>query len=202
LRWDRSPPNPWHVDWNIEDRYELLPAGRNVNLRYTDLTSKAEAGVAEGWVVAGSYNTNNQTWIPRALTRRQKQDNQEDLKSTFVALIDPYQQAPTVTTAARLAVRAPDGRILPESYVALSLVLSGGGRDLLVLSDPGSSKPVDVVVGSTVNLRTDAEAALVRFSSDGRLSYVAMARGSRLQCGELSVTKPENEDFHEQFLSP
>jgi oligo-alginate lyase len=204
LRWDHSPPPVWHVDWSIEDRHELLPPGQKVRLRYTDLTGNAEAAVAEGWVVAGGYDSNDEAWIPRVLTRRRKsevQEDKEELKSTFVALIDPYHREPTVTRAERLPVQDPDGHNLPESYVALSMVLPDGGRDILVLSDPEEEAPAEVVVGSPEQVRTDAEVALVRFAADGTLAYVAMAGGTRLQCGQAQITNSNREECYERFLS-
>jgi hypothetical protein len=53
---DPSPVLGWSVEWRIEDRYGLREAGADVRLRYTDLTSGAQALLGESWVVAGSFN--------------------------------------------------------------------------------------------------------------------------------------------------
>ena len=56
MRYSRGDPAPQpgcHVDWQIDGRYGLLPPGSDVHLAYTDLTTGAEALIAEGWVSLG-----------------------------------------------------------------------------------------------------------------------------------------------------
>src|SRR5262249_48159871 len=66
---DLAPKPGWSVDWKIEDRHNLLPRGVDIHLRYTDLTTGAQAGVAEGWVLV-SWVTNETAWIPWVMVRR------------------------------------------------------------------------------------------------------------------------------------
>ena len=60
----------------------------------------------------------------------------------------------------------------------------------------------DVVVDSKPEIRTDAEAAVVRFSPEGQVTYVAVSRGLRLTCGDVEVVVPENGDFVERAFTP
>ncbi|MFV2069992.1 MAG: heparinase II/III family protein, partial [Pirellulales bacterium] len=202
FRWDRTPTSSWHIDWKIDDRYGLLSRGKQVRLRYTDLTTNAEAGVAEGWVVAGGYDTGDEAWIPRVLTRRGKQDDADTLRSTFVALIDPYEGEPTVVSAERLVVRAASGRVMSDSYVALAIVLPDGGRDVLVFRDPEANGPTELVVTSEPEVRTDADVALVRFQPDGHVSYLAIAHGTHLNCGDVAITSDDSDGVYERCLQP
>src|SRR5262249_13743246 len=89
-RLDPAPAPGWSVDWKIEDRFGLLPAGAEVPLRYTDLTTGAQAGLCEGWISLGYSAEESEVWIPRAMVRRQSAE--APLASTFVAVIEPYEQ--------------------------------------------------------------------------------------------------------------
>ncbi len=141
FRWDLGPAAGWSAEWQIEDRYGLLPKGRQVRVRYTDLTDSVDVGLAEGWVVAGSFNGVNETWIPRLLVRRRKGDAGEaqPFRSTFVAIIDPYAEQPTVRAARRLPIKPAAGKGLAATHVALSITLADGTRDVVIFQDPDAS---------------------------------------------------------------
>ncbi|MCG3148672.1 MAG: hypothetical protein PCFJNLEI_02117 [Verrucomicrobiae bacterium] len=108
FRHDLQPKPGWTVDWAIEDRHKVLPAGKQVRLRYTDLTEGAEAHLMEGWVAVDSYNSDAEAWIPFVMTRRVAEE------SWFVAVIEPYEGAPNVTGIKRkgssLEIRLRNGR--------------------------------------------------------------------------------------------
>jgi hypothetical protein len=204
FRWDLGPAAGWSAEWQIEDRYGLLPKGRQVRVRYTDLTDSVDVGLAEGWVVAGSFNGVNETWIPRLLVRRRKGDAGEAqlLRSTFVAIIDPYADQPTVRAARRLPIKSAAGKGLAATHVALSITLADGTRDVVILQDP-DAKPLagSVVIEMDPEIRTDAEVAIVRVAPDGLVAYVAIAKGTYLRCGGNEITVPEGTEFIERFLS-
>ncbi len=123
----RVDPNPelgWSVDWVIEDRRGYLEPRTPVHLRYTDLTRDAEAHLCEGWICADNYESTEEAWIPRVMTRRRSQEG--ELESTFVAVIEPYRERPSIEHIERL----------PEPYVTVDLTLTDGRRDLIVLDDP------------------------------------------------------------------
>lgn len=136
---DRSP---LQVDWLIEDRYGYLPKGKQLRLRYFDLTESAQAFLCEGWV-APEINTTDGAWIPRLMVRR---EGKLPLISTFVAILVPFEEgndAP-IREVRRLKLRSPDGSFYGGENVALEIVHADGSKDLLVLMDeenPLNKKP-------------------------------------------------------------
>ncbi len=184
--------------------YGLLPKGRQVRVRYTDLADSVDVGLAEGWVVAGSFNGVNEAWIPRLLVRRRQGDAGEAplLRSTFVAIIDPYADQPTVRAATRLPIKSAAGKGLAATHVALSITLADGTRDVVILQDPDAKPPAGgVVIETDPEIRTDAEVAIVRVSPDGQVAYVAIAKGTYLRSAGKEITVPEGTEFIERFLS-
>jgi len=88
FRQDSNPKQGWSVTWTLEDRYNYLPKDTQRHLRYTDLTTAAQACICEGWIMSGHYSSNEEAWIPRLMIRRQSENN--DLQSTFVSVIEPF----------------------------------------------------------------------------------------------------------------
>jgi hypothetical protein len=121
---DRAPTPGWSVDWAVEDRRGYLEPGTPVHLRYTDLTRDAEAHLCEGWICAGNYESTDEAWIPRVMTRRRSEEG--ELESTFVAVIEPFG------TQSRIA----QIRRLPDSLVAVEVTLSDGRHDNIVMNEP------------------------------------------------------------------
>jgi len=132
FRCDPGPAPGWSVDWRIEDRYELLPSARDLHLRYTDLTTGAEAWLCEMWVCVGGYSSGQEAWVPRAMVRRR---GEEPLATTFVGLIEPYEGERVVSAVRRLPLATPDGAPCPDANVALEVTLADGRRDLIVAAD-------------------------------------------------------------------
>lgn len=193
---DESPAPGWSIDWDIEDRYKYIPDGSDVHLRYTDLTVGAQAYTAEAWIQAGNFNTNNEEWIPRIVTRRQSAEG--PLASTFVAVIEPYERKSNVKSIRRLAIQTADGEIYADNCAAVEVRLADNRRDLLLSMDvenPLGRKPAaGVAVQKDWDLHTDAELCLVRKNAYGRISRVVICRGSFLEIGDTSIKlngKPE-----------
>jgi hypothetical protein len=114
---DRSPAPVWGVDWKIEDRNGYLKPGREIHLRYTDLTRDAEALTAESWTVESMTST-IEHWIPTVISRRRAEEG--ELSTTFVGVLEPYEGQPRIQSAmrqdregdaeVRLEIRMADGR--------------------------------------------------------------------------------------------
>lgn len=119
---DRGAAPGWGVDWKIEDRFGYLAPGREIRLRYTDLTRGAEAMVAESWTVESTAATKAE-WIPTVIARR-RADGPGDLASDFVGVMEPYERKPRI---AKLT-RRDDGS---AREVRVEVRLSDGGRDVL-----------------------------------------------------------------------
>ena len=47
---DPAPAADWSVTWNVDDQLNLLPPGKQISMRYTDLSGNAEAWIGEAWV--------------------------------------------------------------------------------------------------------------------------------------------------------
>lgn len=190
---DAAAKPGWNVDWKIEDRFKYLKPDSDVHFKYTDLTSGAQASVAEAWISIGPYNSTEQAWIPRIMTRRQS--DKAPLASTFVAVMEPYEKQSGITGIKRLALETPDGQAYPDSFVAVEVALADGRRDIIISADaenPLGLKPArGVLVQKDWNLRTDAELCMVRLSKDSKVEYVSLSNGAFLQVGDFSY-KPGN----------
>jgi hypothetical protein len=170
FRRDPHPPSGWSVDWTIEDRYRLIDPGQQVHLRYTDLTTEAEALTCEGWVTAGLYDSSVEAWIPRVVTRRRAE--QGPLQSTFVAVIEPYEGTPAITSVRRLPLASEGGAPLPDTCVAVEVALADGGRDLFItldVEDPLGLRPAGAVAQPDWGVRVEGDTCWVRKSAGGEV---------------------------------
>ena len=127
-----AAPAGWTADFQIEDRHHYLPAGAEVHLRYTDLTSHADAYTAESWTVLNPTST-EEFWIPTLVTRRQSTD--APLASAFVAVLEPSGPQPRIRSIRRLKLETPQGAVYGDANVAVEITLADGRRDILILAD-------------------------------------------------------------------
>ena len=192
FRLDPDTKPGWHADWRVEDRYKLLPEGTHVNLRYTDFTTGARAGLIEAWLVPGSYGTAaaEEIWLPRVAVRVEGREG-EELQSTFVGIIEPYEIQPAVTAMQRLPLEG-----LSDTQVALLLQLAGGRKDLLILRDP--EIPVaGIGLNPGVEVYTDAELCWLRLSPDGAVEETAVSHATHVKAGDKELQSAAPVDFQE-----
>lgn len=206
FRHDPQPATGWSVDWTIEDHFQYLSPGRQVHLRYTDLTSSAEAILAEGWVNAGLYDESAETWIPRVLVRRRAPAG--PLASTFVSVIEPYEKQTKIAAIRRLTLETADGTPCPEGHVALELRLADGRRDVLMAADvedplgpPAAQPQRGVLVQKETGLRLEGELALVRFDPAGKPCRIVLCRGKSLDIGGTVIRTKRPADCIEVLFS-
>lgn len=190
---DPKPQPGWRVDWTLDDHYKILPAGSQVRMRYTDLTSDAQAGLVEGWIVAGGYDSSGEVWIPRVVVRRQAEAGRP-LESTFVSVIEPYAAQPIATSIRRLALQSVSGATLADSNVAVLVALADGRRDVIIARDPEDTAATGLLRQADYDIQTDADLTLIRLKSDNTVESVAIGRGSRASCGKLDVRVPAGAD--------
>ena len=76
FRTDPGAKPGWSADWKI--------INSDVHLRYFDLTEGVSASTCEGWIASAGFQSNDETWIPRLMIRRQAHE------SLFVAVLEPY----------------------------------------------------------------------------------------------------------------
>jgi hypothetical protein len=194
----------WSADWKIEDRYGCLPGKADVHLRYIDLTSGAEASVAEGWVAASrsAYSSKTQDWIPRIMVRRRS--DEAPLASTFIAVIEPYDNQPNVRRVRRCSLQGLDGLNWPDPHVAVEVQLADGRKDLLIAADvenPMGVTPVwqetAMMVQKDAGIKFQGELCWVRWNADGRLSRIAVCRGQSVSIGTVTIVLKKKTDFIE-----
>ena len=174
---DPGAPPGWQAHWQIEDRHQLLAAPEGLGMHYWDFTAGAAAGTAEAWIVPGLYEASEEVWIPRLFVRRTG-DGATPLESTFVAVVQPYRGQGSIEMIERLPVSGPGGGMLGDTHVALRITHTSGVRDLILIRDPEETAVTSMELDGT---HTDAELALIRVGSDGRIPVQALANGSRLR---------------------
>ncbi len=170
FRTDLAPSHGWNVDWKIEDRLHLLPAGTDIHLRLNDLTEDTEASLAEGWINANGYNSDDGEWIPCVMTRRRT--DKGTLASDFVSVIQPYKTRPFLTSVRRIA--SPKGSVIAE------IGLVDGRQDLWLATNP-NEKQTALSVGW--NLKFTGDLAFLRRNAEGNLQDIAVYRGQSLAVG-------------------
>lgn len=191
FRADPSPSPGWSVTWNVDDQYRHLPPGRQVKVRYTDLTPGASAATCEGWIVKGSYNSLEQSWIPRVMVRRRATN--EGLSSTFVSIIEPYEGATLIRSIERIAVGDANGKPCGDHVVGLRVTLADGATDVILASDP-ETPPATLDGPNPIAMRADShgvhlvgEFAHVRFTPGGSVASITLGNASALTVGGLRI---------------
>jgi hypothetical protein len=170
-----GPADPgWSVDWRIDDKRGYLPDSRQIHLRYTDLTTGAEAYTGESWISMAGFSENEEVWIPHVVTRRT--GAAEPLESAFVSVIEPYEGDTRIDKIRRVTLLTDSGQEFPESNVALEITLRDGRSDYFVAMDienplerePAYDQERAVVIGKT-RLVAKGEFAFARVSIDRKV---------------------------------
>jgi len=173
----------WSVNWKIEDHYKLLAPGSDVRLRYTDFTSGADAYTCQMWAVAGEFNSTEEVWMPRVMVRHRDPAPDNELATTFVSLIEPYdgKAGPLIKKAVRLSLQQKRGDA-PDSAVAMQIDLADGRSDLVVSNDVAEAvtEPLHGIV-------TDSRLCLIRRDGEGRVAMISVCDGKWLQIGSLKL---------------
>lgn len=203
-RKDSQPKLPWSVDWKIEDHLNYLPAGKQLNMRYTDLTPDTEVLTAEAWVAVGLYGGTAEAWIPRVVVRRRAPA--APLASTFVGVFEPYEQQPLITHLRRLDLVTDDGQPAADSDIALELQLSDGRRDVVVALDPqlplGPARRAELAVRQNEHqMRLVGQFGFARFDAAGTLQRLLLGNGTALRVGRMGVDTHEPTDWVEVDLT-
>jgi len=202
FRTDPAPEPGWSVDWQIEDRYEFLPADSDIHLRYTDLSTGIAASICEGWINAGKYDSTTEAWIPRVMVRRQTSEEQP--VSTFVGIIEPYERRSNIAHLRRLPLETRDGQAYPDSNVAVEVELVDGRCDLLIAADAEnplgvapSASDGRILVQDELGVRLRGELAMARLNTDGDIECIVLCHGKSLTAGDVRVELKDVTDFIE-----
>ena len=171
-------------------------------MRYTDLTEGAQAGLAEAWVVAGIFDSTEEVWVPRAMTRRQAAE--EGLASTFVSVIEPYAGRSKIAGIRCVELTDEKGAKLPEPSVAVEVKLEDGRRDLLVsLGEEGPGgvrvrrEEPPTAVQADWEAWLEAELAFIRVDAAGAVRRIGMCGGKSARIGQAEVRLKQVADYVE-----
>jgi hypothetical protein len=202
-RWQGGAATPgWSADWKVNNAYQLTGVPAEVHVRHTDLTADAEAYTGETWVsVSRSGWASGEAWVPHVVVHRRAASG--PLKSTFVSLVDVYEEAPHAASVRRLPLKLAEGRPAAEGHVALEIRLADGRRDLFVSQDPAAITPGHApatLAEPESGLAFAGQACLARFDAAGRLAGLCLAGADALSIGDLSVRVAGGAEYVELAL--
>ena len=196
FRRDGQPDAGWHADWKVEDRFGYLDEGRDIHLRYTDLTEDAEACTAEAWVALRGFGGNETAWIPRVMVRRQS--DAAPLASTFVGVIEAYEGAPGIAGIRRLSMEGEieHGRQLTD--VGVEIDLADGRRDVILTRDVENTvRDGGQMLRRDWSMRTDGELCIVRRGPDGLASTIVICNGKSFRAGDTALDFENRTEYAE-----
>ncbi|RJP24299.1 MAG: hypothetical protein C4527_19170 [Candidatus Omnitrophota bacterium] len=192
FRTDANPPFGWSVDWTVEDRYGYLPAKKEIHLRYTDLTYKAQVSLSECWVDSGLFGGSPE-WIPRLMIRRTQE--QPPLASCFAGIIEPHEGESSIRAIRRLPLTFQGQPTPCEMCGVIQLDLKDGRRQYFAFTD-SLRKPKGRVIQSAISLAFDAAVCLITIEPNGNRS-LALCNGSFLRFGNMELRLREDAAFME-----
>lgn len=196
MRAAKNPEDGWQIRWDFEDRYELIEKDRKIGMLLTDWTRRADVAVCEGWVVAGMFSSNKETWIPRVLTRSISDDGDKH-ETTFVSILEPFEEQPVLGKTRRLTVRNETGVDVSEKNVGLEILLPNGFRDIVLVKDTENSSANGVVSVEGSSIETSAPLGFARMSPNGEIVQATIVGKGHLRSGEVTLECGETELFAE-----
>jgi hypothetical protein len=134
------------------------------------------------------------------MTRRSTGNEGEILFSTFVSVIEPYEGVSKIANIRRLPLFDEDGTPYGDSYVALEISLTDGGRDLFIAADSDNATG-QILVQPEWNVRCDAEVCHVRINANGEMERLLFCRGRSVQVGERRTELETKEEYYEWNIS-
>ena len=203
---DNAPSAGWYVDWSIQDRLDLISKNSDIHLRFTDLTTGAQAFTCEAWTCW--YNNLDEVnpgevWIPRVMVRRQSEVG--PLASTFVGVIEPYEAQSNIANIRRLILESANGEAYPDSNVAIEVQLVDGRRDLLIMADVenplGLSPSVAndrIIVQKEWGVELEGDLCLVRRDRAGKVERVTACSMKYLRIGNFILKLEDKASLIEQ----
>jgi len=133
-----------------------------------------------------------------------RQTEKAPLASTFVAVIEPYEETSDIAQIRRLPLETASGAAYPDTNVALEVLLADGWRDFIVAADvenplgwsPSRAKDA-VLAQKDLKLRLDGELCMIRQDQGGKVRRIALCRGRSVAVGDLAITLKSEADFVE-----
>lgn len=167
VRRDSLPPSNFVLDWNAEEGYRGLSG--DVHLRMHVLNQYDDVALADG------DPPQNKPGNPKRLGYALLHRAGEDLKSTFVSVIEPYRGKPGIRSVQRM----DDGQ---GNHVALRIEREDGGIDYLF--HKGDTRPG---ISPMKGVSMDGDAAWIR-ERMGSLDRAVLVGGQELRFRKLRLT--------------
>ncbi|MDA0746971.1 MAG: heparinase [bacterium] len=175
---DTDPSTYFTLDVQGTPPFPHLEESDNIHVRYHSFTKYTDIALADG-VPPGAAPPTLRYLLGHRVTQN---DATEELTSTFVSLIEPYRNHPTIQSATRLPVEpGPDGL----EPVALRIELNNGAVDY-VLAGPDDETTWRTRDG--IEFRGRLLAVRTR---NGVAEQAWMLRASRLKLADLDIQHPD-----------
>jgi oligo-alginate lyase len=178
-----NPPTGWSAEWNIEDRFHMLPPETNLKMRYTDVSQGVDVITNQAWTATmtqlAERGDGGENWIPCLITRK---TGTAPLSSTFVSVLEPFETNSQIRTISRLPLVTTNGPAA-DSNVALKVELANGGHDIIIAADP--SAPAGMLTQRDFRIELRGEFCLLRFDASGRLVHGALCNCVSMDYGGL-----------------
>jgi hypothetical protein len=131
------------------------------------------------------------------LVRRRAE--QPPLASTFVGVMEPYDEKSNVASIRRMELQDAEGKACPDGEVGIEVRLADGRRDLFFAQNieaRAASIPTQAVVERESGASFEGDLCLVRFDAAQRPQRVLFCRGKSLRVGNLLIrAKREDASF-------
>ena len=182
---DSEPPQAFALDWDVVDSWGYLKdPDRDIHLRFHMLGKHGEVALARGYP---PEKQRNPQWVQYVLA---KNEATEPVDSTFVAVLEPYENEPLLRNVTRLPVvshvqppATGEGAGLPDpSAVAVKAVTADGKTDYLYSTlDPEATCSVDG------KIEMKGEYCFARFEAD-QLTTLSLINTAAFSGGGIDIT--------------
>ena len=179
----RKPEPGWWLDYAVEDTYGLRRTGADVHLRISHFTPADQVVVAKGDPPPSTGGIKTMQYL---LVRRKKK-GRKPLSSTFVSVIEPYENERVVQASRRLPLTREGAE-----DVVLSIDLPGGRRDVVVLLDAKKRGALKADLDG-MPLSLHGSALWVRLGRR-HVQKAVLINGRSFRVGDLRVTLPKVTD--------
>ncbi len=167
---DINPPGTFMIDWKAQAGYRSIKADDDVHLRMYSLTQSNDVALADG------DPPQNKPGNPKKLGYVLMHRKGEDLKSTYVSVIEPYKKVPFIKSVKRI----PSGS---EEQIVLEVEHVNGNIDHLMYN----SGTKEIKLSNTSKM--SGAMAFVR-KNDGKPLRAVLINGTSLNDGSLNLKSP------------
>ena len=164
---DQNPPAQFMLDWKAETGYRGTKAEDNIHLRMHALTPSNDIALADG--DPPQNKAGNPKTLPYVLMHRKG----ENLNSTFISVLEPYQHNPFIKSVKRI-------NNTEESQIALEIIMNNGSTDY-VLYNPEEDK----IMKLPNNISMTGNIGFLR-KENNQLSKAILVNGKSLSDGKQS----------------